>query len=119
MKDPFSARDQRCSMLPRRHIVSTGFDTVQVHVSVIEEFVEYADRVASPANARNHVSWQLAFLLQDWSTGLSAEDALEVANHDRVCMWAHYGPEKVVGVFDVGDPVPQRFVDGVFECLGA
>src|SRR5437899_2731525 len=119
MKDPFSARDERCSMLPRRHIMSTGFDTVQVHVRVIEESMEYADRVASPSNAGNHTPWQLAFLLQDLSTGLSSDDALEVADHSRVRVRAHYGPEKVVGVFDVGDPVPQSLVDGVFECLGA
>src|SRR5207244_1741469 len=119
MKDPFSARDERCSMLPRRHIMSTGFDTVQVHIRVIEECMEYADRVASPANTGNHTPWQLAFLLQDLSTGLSADDALEVANHGRVWMGADYGPQKVVGAFDVGDPVPQRFVDGVFECLRA
>src|SRR5207247_6050597 len=119
MKDPFSARDERCSMLSPRHIVSTGFDTVQVYVRVIEESLEYADRVASSANAGNHTPWQLAFLLQDLSSGLSADDALEVADHGRVWMWANYGPEKVVRVFDVGDPVPQRFVDGVLECLGA
>src|SRR5437870_1801116 len=119
MKAPYSARHERCSMLARRHIVSTGFDTVQVHVRVIEECVEYADRVASPANTSNHTPGQLTFLLQDLSTGLSADHALEVADHGRVGVWAHYGPEKVVGVFDVGDPVPQRFVDGVFEGLGA
>src|SRR5207302_2041108 len=102
MKDPFSAGDERCSMLPRRHIMSTGFDTVQVHIQVIEEPMEYADRVASPANTGNHTPWQPAFLLQDLSTGLSADDALEVADHGRVGVWAHYGPEKVVGVFDVG-----------------
>src|SRR5438105_3104362 len=92
MKDSFSAGDERCSMLPRRHIVSTGFDTVQVHVRVIEECVEYADRVASPANTSNHTPGQLTFLLQDLSTGLSAVHALEVADHGRVGVWAHYGP---------------------------
>src|SRR6266566_6326887 len=115
MKDSFSARDEGCSMLPRGHIASTRFDTVQVHVHVIEELMEYADRVASPANTGNHAPWQPAFLLQDLSTGLSADDALEVADHGRVGVWAHYGPEKVVSVFDVGDPVPQRFVDGVLD----
>src|SRR6266702_3174640 len=102
MNDPFSARDERSGMLPRRHIVSTGFDAIKVHVRVIEECMEYADRVASPANAGNNTPWQLAFLFQNLSTGLSADDALEVADHARVWVWADYRPQEVVGVFDVG-----------------
>src|SRR6266699_4389823 len=106
-------------MLPRRHIVSPSFDTTQVHLRVIEESMEYPDGIASPANAGNHAPRQPTFLLQDLSSGLSADYALEVADHGRVWMWADYRPSEVEGVFDVGDPVPQRFVDGVFECLGA
>src|SRR6266550_3948250 len=95
-------------MLPPGHIASTSFDTVQVHVHVIEESIEYPYRVASPANAGNHTLRQLALLLQDLSTGLSADDGLEVADHGRVWVWAHYGPEKVVGVFDVRYPCRSR-----------
>src|SRR5205807_2667920 len=119
MKDPFSACDERRSMLPRRHIMSPSFDAIQLHVRVIEESMENADRVASTANAGNHRPRQLAFLLQDLSTGLSADDALEVADHGWVWVWSDYGPEEVVGVLDVRDPVSQGFVYGVLEGLGA
>src|SRR6266571_2278401 len=88
MKDPLSACDERCSMLPRRHIMSPSFDAIQLHVRVIEESMEYADRVASTADTGDHAPWQFAILLQDLSTGLSADDALEVADHRRVWMSA-------------------------------
>src|SRR2546430_4199570 len=119
MQYSFSACDEWCSVFPWRHVLSASFDAVQVHFWVVEEGVEYADGVASPADTRNHGLWQLAFLPEDLSSGLFANDALEVADHCRVWMWAHYRPEEVVGVLDVCDPAPECFVDGVLECLGA
>src|SRR5438445_4618365 len=106
-------------MLPQRHVVSAGFNTIEFHVRVTEKCMEYADRVASPADTGEDRSWQLPLLIQDLSSGFSADDALEVAHHCRVWMRAHHGPEEVVRALNVRDPVSQRFVDGVLECLGA
>src|SRR6266704_1428976 len=83
MKDPLSACDERCSMLPRRHIMSPSFDAIQLHVRVIEESMEYADRVASTADTGDHAPWQFAILLQDLSTGLSAHVDLGLQTESR------------------------------------
>ncbi len=47
--------------------------------------------------------------------GLLADDLLEVAHHGRERMRSRDRAEQVVRVFDVGDPVAQRLVDGVLE----
>ena len=47
--------------------------------------------------------------------GLEADDPLEVADDHRERVRAGDRAEQVVGVVDVGDPVPQRLVDRVLE----
>ena len=50
---------------------------------------------------------------------LAADDRLEVTHQRRVGVRAGYGADHVEGVVDVGYPVAQRLVHGVFQGAGA
>ena len=71
-----------------------------------------------PADAGHHIVGQTALGLPDLSPGLASDDALEVADHDGVRVWADDAADEVVGGLDVGDPVANGLVDGVLEGAG-
>ena len=104
--------------------VASGLDAVaaclvtdQAHVRVVEERVEDADGVGSPADAGGDRVGQPTGLVQHLGPGLQTDDALEVAHHQWERMWSGGGAEAVVGVVGVGHPVPEGLVDGVLEGL--
>ena len=47
--------------------------------------------------------------------GFAPDHGLEVAHHSGVGVWPGGGPDNVEGILDVGDPVAQRLVHGVFQ----
>src|SRR5438067_2141015 len=47
------------------------------------------------------------------------DDALRLAHHRRGRMWSGGSTEAVVSVVCVGDPVPERLIDGIFEGPGS
>ena len=71
-----------------------------------------------PTQATSDVR-QAALALQHLRARLVADDALEVAHHDRIRMRAGGGADEVEGVCDVGDPVAHRLVHRVLERLRA
>ena len=108
-------------MLAAVHAFAGGFDTDQARVCMIDVGVEDAHRIAAAANTghdriglRAVTACGLQHLGHLHPT-LLADDALEVAHHHRVGVWASYRADDVEGVFNVGDPVAHGFVERVFE----
>ena len=50
---------------------------------------------------------------------LRADDRLEIADHRRIGMRTRRRADEVISVANVGDPIAQRFVHGVFQRAGA
>jgi len=99
--------------------MSGGLAADEAYIRVREERVEQADGVRSPSDARDRGIGQAAGSLEDLTAGLHADDALEIADHGGEGMGPGGSAEDVVRGLDVGDPVPERLVDGVFESTGA
>src|SRR5580704_12529491 len=102
-------------MLPGLHAMSGGLAPDEADAPVGEERVEQADSVGPPSDARDRGIGQSAGSLKDLAAGLDADDALEVADHGGEGMRPGDRAEDVMGALDVGDPVPERLVDGVLE----
>ena len=77
--------------------------------------MEGTDGVRSPAHAGDHGVREPALGLEDLRPGLPAHDRLELADHLRIGMRARRRANQVVGVMDIGDPVPERLIHGVLQ----
>jgi hypothetical protein len=64
------------------------------------------DDVRQPANVFEHLPPRLP-----------ADHGLELADHQRIRMWSERGPQKIVRITDVGDPVPHGLVDRILQRL--
>src|SRR5215472_13451292 len=106
-------------MLPGLHAVPGGLTADEPYILVRNERVEQPDRVRPSSDTRDRRIRQPAGSLEDLTAGLHADDALEIANHCREGMGASDRAEDIVRGLDVGDPVPERLVDGVLERAGA
>ena len=109
-------RGQTYGVLTRFDAVAAGFEPVQVDTGVIEEGVHDADGVRTTADASaNRIRMVDAVDVLELFLGLLADNLLEVT-HDG---WERVRPadraEQVMRGLHVGDPVSQRFVDGVLE----
>jgi hypothetical protein len=119
MKDAGLARGQRRRVLPGLHAVPGGLAADEADTSVREEGVEQADRVRPSPDRRDRRIRQPPGAFEDLTASLHTDDALEIADHGREGMGPGDRAEDVVRGLDVGDPVPERFVDGVLEGAGA
>ena len=97
----------------------SGFDADELHARILIERREEADGVASAPNTGNRVIGEAAGLLEHLCSSLGADDCLKIAHHHRVGMGADDAPNEVIARTDVGDPIPHRFVDCVFERLAS
>ncbi len=88
-----------------------------LHGFVLEERIEQAHRIGAAADAGDEQVGQALFLFQDLPAGFVADDALEIAHHQRIGMRAIDRAEDVMRGADVGDPVAHGFVDGFLERL--
>ena len=96
--------------------VTAGLVTVQVHSFVIEEGVHDADGVGAAADAcADSIGMVDAIPILQLLFRFLSDDLLEVAHHGWERMRSCDRAEQIMGVFDVGDPVAQRLVDGVLE----
>ena len=86
-----------------------------MHVLVVEERVEHADRVRAAADARDDGIRKPAGLVEQLLPRLFADDLLEVAHHRGERMRARRRAEDVVGGLDARDPVAVGVVDRVLE----
>ena len=99
--------------------VAGGLDADQLHLGVVDERHEDADRVGAAADARDHALGQPARLREHLRARLVADHALEVAHDRRERRRADARADDVVGVADVGDPVADRGRHGLLERAGA
>lgn len=97
-----------------KNALSTGFNTDEADIWVVEEGVEDADGVGATANASGDGVREALGLLKDLFAGFFTDDTVKVADHGRVWMCAIGCAEDVVGVADVGDPVAHGFIYGFF-----
>ena len=83
--------------------------------------MEDADGVAAATDAGNdHIrqpSWAAFRGVLHLAVGLKADDRLEIPHHCRIGMGTKRAAQQVVGRFDVGYPIANSFVNGVFERL--
>ena len=87
----------------------------QAHLTIVDERIEDADRVAAAADARHDRVRKPAGLLDDLPPRFAADHRLKLAHHQRVGVRPQHRPEQVIRVGHVGDPVAHRLVDGVFQ----
>src|SRR5690625_1384034 len=99
--------------------LSPGFEPVQGHFLVGDESSEDRHRVGAPAHTRGDGVGETAHPFLDLLAGLGADDVVQVAYELGEGVGTGDGPEEVMGVVDVGDPVAEGLVDGVLEGAAA
>ncbi len=115
VQDAGAAALDRCRVALGVDAVAGGLVAVELHVGVVEEGVEDADRVRSAADAGRHGIRKPAGQLEHLRARLFADDLLEVAHHRRERVRAGGGAEDVVGGLDARDPLAVGLVDRVFQ----
>ncbi len=95
--------------------VAGRFGAVDLHLAVVEESMEQADRVGTAADAGGDRIGQAAVVLQHLRAGLAPDDGVEVAHHAWIRVRAGDGADDVEGVAHVGHPVAHRLVERVLE----
>ena len=103
-------------MTTRFQALTGSFHANQARALVWDVGVEDTHGIAATAHAGHHriglaALVEVGHLVQ----ALFADDALEVAHHHRVGVWAGHGTDDVERVFDVGHPVAQRLVERVLQ----
>ena len=91
--------------------VASSFNANDVDIFVVEEGMEQAHGVGAAADGCHKRVRQASFALQHLRLGFLADDRLEIAHHLRIRVRASNGADAVEGVFDIGDPIPQRFIE--------
>ena len=104
-------------MLAARKAVAGRFDAVDFDRAIVEERMEQAHGIGAAADAGDQRIRQAAFGGLHLLAGFAADDALEIAHHGRIRMRAGHRADAIESVGDVGDPVAQRLVHGIFKRL--
>ena len=99
--------------------IAAGLDAQQPYRCIADKVVKSADSVAAAAHASHHIIGQAALGGQDLRPGFPADDRLKVPHQHRVGMRPHGAANQVMGSFDISNPIPDGFVDGVFQGAGA
>ena len=105
----------RGAVLDALEPAAAGLDADDLHRAVVEEGMEHADGIRAAADSGNDDVGQPALLLKYLASRLRADHRLEVAHHLRIGVRACSSADQVIGVLDIGDPIPQRFVHGVLQ----
>ena len=97
------------------HAFAASFNTDDVYFFVVEEGVEEAHGVGAAADGSDERIGQTAFGLLHLGADFLADDALEIADHGGVRVWACHCADAIEGIAHVCDPVAQGIVHGVLE----
>ena len=132
-RDRFSLEDLAELVLEkvRPHTVQDPWDASRPHRSAAGCFDadkarrgadkpgERTSSVAAPADAGDHEIRGAAQQLLALQASFLANYRLELAHHPGERVGAHHRPDAIVRRLDGCHPVPQRLVDGVFQCAAA
>src|SRR5690606_13146218 len=103
----------------RRDPFSSSLDTIKPDVGIIEEWIERSHCIASAAYTCDDSIRQSAFLFLHLLLYLISYYALEITHHHRVRVRAYHRAYEVVSCLDVCNPVTDRFVDRILQCLAS
>src|SRR5690348_4258227 len=106
-------------VLAQRVSASTGFGAHHLHIRIAQKRVKQSNRIGSAAHARDQAIRQPVFRAHNLFARFLADHFVEVAHDLGVGMRTQDGPEQVVRIVNVGDPIAHRLVDRVLERLAA
>src|SRR5947199_7329261 len=110
---------EACGVQAQLRARAAGFDANHTNTLIAEERIEQPNRVRAAPDARDERVGQTPFAFKNLRARFAADDALKLANHERVRVRPERAPQKVVGVRDVRNPVAQRLVDRILESARA
>jgi hypothetical protein len=99
--------------------ITTGFDTDQPNILLLDKVVERSDSVTSTSDTGDDGVRKLADLLGHLLLDLPSDDSLEITDDGGERVRTDGGSDTVVGRLQVGHPFAHGLVDGVLERLGA
>jgi hypothetical protein len=99
--------------------ISTGFDTDQTNVLLLDKVVERSDGVTSTSDTGDDSIRKLADPLGHLLLDLPSDNSLEITDDGGERVRADGGSDTVVGRLQVGHPFTHGLVDGVLERLRA
>src|SRR4029453_9639953 len=111
LQNPQGAARETRSVAARADALACGLDANQPDVSVVDECIEDTHGVAAAADRRNHRGRKTPALREHLRTRLSADDGLELADHEWIRMRPQDAAKKIVRVGHVRDPVAHGLVD--------
>ena len=115
LQDAGRAAGEAGRVASRLDRLAARLDADQPHRLLLDEGVEEADGVAAAADACDDGVGIAPDRGMDLRPRLAADDALELAHHERIGMRPKGRTEEVGGVVDPRDPVAHRLVDRVLE----
>ncbi len=95
--------------------IATGFDADETH-GIVAERMEDANRIRAATDAGHDGIGQAAGALEHLCPRLFADHRLETPHEVRIGVGSSGCADHVMGRLDVGDPVANGIVEGVFEC---
>src|SRR5690348_6992143 len=105
MKNTWFAECQCCCGFTRVDSLTGCFHTNEIHMFAIEEMIKCTGRVASTANASDHVIRErIARCFRELLFHLCTDHRLESCNHVGIRMWPDNRPDDVMRVGRIVDP---------------
>src|SRR5579872_190687 len=119
MQDAGPSRHERRGVPAAGDAAAAGFHADQSHGLIAREGMEHADCVAATAHAGHDHIGQAPRRVEYLRSRLASDDTLEVADDAGIGVGADGGADEIVRRFDIGHPVADGLVDGVFESAAA
>ena len=82
---------------------------------IIEKRMEQAHGIGAAADTRNQGVRKLPLGFDNLFFDFPPDNTLEVTHHGRIRVGPGNCPNNVEGVFDIGDPISERFIHGIFQ----
>ncbi len=98
---------------------AAAFHADQSDLRIVEKSRKDADGVGAAPHAGRYDVRQPAGLFKALSASFLPNGGLKVPHNRRIRMRTAGRSKQVEGVFDVGCPVSERFIDGIFEGSGS
>src|SRR5436190_17896618 len=102
-------------MVSRRKTRTAGFDAYELNMRGVSEMIKDTNSIAATTNTGNKHVWQASLLRQYLFASFFPDDRLKIAHNTWIWMWANNRANQIKGRFNVRYPVPDCFIDSIFE----
>mmetsp|Transcript_32153 Transcript_32153/g.68034 ORF Transcript_32153/g.68034 Transcript_32153/m.68034 type:complete len:497 (+) Transcript_32153:302-1792(+) len=96
--------------------MTSGFNSMQFNFLIINKRVECSNGIRPPSNTRDNHIRQLPRLFLHLPLDLISHNTLEITYNRGKWVRPHSGPDEVVSIPYVCDPITHCLIDGILQC---